>query len=105
MTLKHQLQDYLFDSENTPATFAENSTTKKLSSILVYLQTMANILDDIELNNSNKTCLKLTSAQYKMMYYAPVLQFNATNLIVTLKEKSKEWVLSGGSQHKTSLCQ
>jgi len=70
--------------------------------ILVYLQTMANILDDIQFNNHNKRCLKLTSAQYKMMYY--VLQFTAINLIVTLKEKSEEWVLSGGSQHNTLDC-
>jgi len=62
---------------------------------------MANTLDDIQFNNHNKRCLRLTSAQYKMMYY---VQFTSTNLLDELKKKSPKQISTnhyGGSAPNT----
>jgi len=104
MTLKHQLQDYLFNNENIPESVVETDNINKLSLILAYLQTMANTLDDIQLNNHDKRCLRLTSAQYKMMYY---VQFTSTNLLDVLKNVTPKQIATnyyGGSAPNTGYC-
>ena len=63
MTLKRRLLDRIFT-----ATIAFNS--KRLSTILTSLQTMASIFDEMELNKSNSRYVELTPAQYNMMYKA-----------------------------------
>ena len=74
MTLKHQLQDHIFNT--APELNSDNN--RKLSTILTNLQTMANIFNDMQLNKDNSRCVKLTPAQYKIMYYvryaAPLLE-------------------------------
>ena len=63
MTLKHRLLDHIFT-----ASIAFDS--KRLSTILTSLQTMASIFDEMELNKSNSRYVELTPAQYNMMYKA-----------------------------------
>ena len=76
MTLKHQLQDHLFNTDNAPELNSDNAN--KLTTILTSLQTMANIFDDMKISEDNSRCVKLTPAQYKIMYYvrytAPLLE-------------------------------
>ena len=66
LTLKHLLLEYLFHQTDMTVI---SQYIEPLHSILVYLQTMANILDDMELNEHSRKCVRLTAAQYKMMYY------------------------------------
>ena len=76
MTLKHQLQERLFSNNTALEVNSENA--KMLTTILTSLQSMANIFNDMELNKNNSRCVKLTPAQYKIMYYvrytAPLLE-------------------------------
>ena len=64
LSLKQQLQEYLFNQTNTT-----EASQDIIYSILVYLQTMASIWDDIELNKHSRRCVSLTETEYKMMYY------------------------------------
>jgi len=66
LSLKHKLQDYLFHQTKTTAI---SQYYKPLYSILAYLQTMANLLDDIEFNKHGRRCIRLTPTEYKMMYH------------------------------------
>ena len=85
MTLKHQLQDHLFNTETAPDLSSHN--INNLSTILGSLQTMANAFDRMELNKDNRRCVKLTPAQYKIMYYV-----RYTNpLLVALNDDLEEW--------------
>ena len=68
MTLKHQLQEHLFNNDTAPELNSDNA--KKLTTILTSLQTMANMFDDMQFNKDNSRCVKLTPAQYRIMYYA-----------------------------------
>ena len=61
MTLKLQLQDYLFSVETI------NQNAKQLAKMLTSLQTMADTFDDIEFDKDNRRCIKLTPSQYKIM--------------------------------------
>ena len=62
LTLKHKLLVDIFDAKTTDF--------KKLSTILTNLETMANIFNDLELNENNTRCVELTPAQYNIMYTA-----------------------------------
>ena len=64
ITLKHQLQDHLFNTETNLDLSSENATY--LSIILTSLQTMANTFKNKE---DNRTCIQLAPAQYKIMYH------------------------------------
>jgi len=87
MTLKHQLQDHLFNADTAPDLSSGNA--KILSTILTSLQTMANTFDDMEFNKDSRRCIKLTPAQYKIMYYV-----RYTNpLLVALNDDLEEWYL------------
>ena len=84
LLLKHYLQEYLFNETN-------NSTDSRqigpLYSILVYLETVANILDDIQFNNNHSVrCVRLTANRYKMMYH--VLQQRDASLL----NKAEHWI-------------
>ena len=71
MTLKHKLQHHLFNADVAP-------DFNNISIILTSLQTMANTFNDLEFNDNNRRCVKLTPDQYKIMYKAryttPLLQ-------------------------------
>ena len=85
MTLKHQLQDHLFDADTAPDLSSGNA--KILLTILTSLQTMANTFDDMEFNKDSRRCIKLTPAQYKITYYVKY-----TNpLLVALNDDLEEW--------------
>ena len=85
MSLKHQLQDYLFNHYNLSLTTEES---KRVHSILVGLQTTANILDQYRFSQHNKSCPRLSEAGYKMMYH---VQYNTSLVEVTLGLGEK-WV-------------
>ena len=65
MTLKHKLLVDIFDVDTTLGLDFKN-----LSTILTNLETMANIFNDLELNENNTRCVELTPAQYNIMYTA-----------------------------------
>ena len=67
MTLKHQLQDHLFLNNTIPSLTFDNA--KKLYTILISLQTMADVFNDIEYNKNSRICILLTPAQYKIVYH------------------------------------
>ena len=71
-SLKYHVQDLLFDNNTTPQLSYEN-----LSKLLIKLQTMATTLDDIQYIRDHSSCVRLTAAQYRIMYYAKFEQDNA----------------------------
>ena len=96
MTLKHQLQDHIFSNDATVELNSDNAN--KLSKILTSLQSLANVFNDRELNNNNSRCVKLTPAQYRIMYYA---RYTAP-LLKSLEGVSKDWYLKGTDDTITS---
>ena len=78
MSLKHQLQDYYFNQYNLSLTTKE---TTFVHSILVGLQTTANILDQYQFSQRNTNCPRLPAAEYKMMYH---VQYNTSLVEVTI---------------------
>jgi len=85
LSLKHRLQDYLFHQTKTTAI---SQYYKPLCSILVYLQTMANLLDDIEFDKHNRRCIRLTPTEYKMMYHV----IYGDILLLKSLQDMKDWV-------------
>jgi len=85
MSLKHQLQDYLFNQYNL------SLTAKQVYSILVGLQTTANILDQYQFSQHNKTCPRLSAAQYKMMYHVKCYNISES-LLRDIKTLGDSWV-------------
>jgi len=67
MSLKHQLQEYLFKQTNQNLINDDNHI-EQLSSMLVGLQTMANILNQLQFYKHNSYCPRLSASQYKMIY-------------------------------------
>ena len=82
MTLKHQLQDYLFFTDTTPDLNSDNA--KRLSTILTSLQTMADVFNDMEYNKNSRICILLTPAQYEIVYH---VQYS-TPLLESLEDLS-----------------
>ena len=88
MTLKHQLLDHLFKT-NT-ALNLNSINIEKLSTILTSLQVMVNVFNDMEFNKHNRRCVKLTPAQYRIIYYAQY----TNSLLASLKDSDLEkWYL------------
>ena len=87
MTFKHQLQDQLFNNVNL-----SSNHTKRLSKMLTSLQTMADIFDEMQCNKNDRRCVRLTPAQYNIMYY---LQYDNTSLLESLKPHMDRWYLAG----------
>ena len=85
MTLKHQLQEHLF--LNDALQELNSNEARKLTTILTSLQTMANIFDDMQFNKDNSRCVKLTPAQYRIMYYVR----NTAPLLKSLKHHLEGW--------------
>ena len=85
VTLKHQLQEHLFNTDSAPQLNSDNHN--KIATILTSLQTMANIFDDMQFNKDNSTCVKLTPAQYRIMYY---VRYTAP-LLESLKDDLQGW--------------
>ena len=47
-----------------------SDNANKLSKILTSLQSLANVFNDREFVKNNSRCVKLTPAQYRIVYYA-----------------------------------
>ena len=90
MTLKHQLQEHLFNDDTALEVNSDNAKT--ISTILTSLETMANIFDDMQFNKDNSRCVKLTPAQYRIMYY---VRYTAP-LLESLKDDLHGWYLNPG---------
>ena len=85
MTLKHQLQEHLFSNDTSLELNSDEA--KELTTILTSLQSLANIFNDMEFNENNSRCVKLTPAQYKIMYY---VRYTAP-LLESLKDDLQGW--------------
>ena len=96
MTLKHQLQERIFSNDTTVEVNSDNA--KMLSKILTSLQSLANVFNDRELIKNNSRCIKLTPAQYRIMYYA---RYTAP-LLELLEDVSQDWYLKGTDDTITS---
>ena len=96
LSLKQHLQENLFGRTDTHTT-AEVSL-RPLYSVLVYLQTMADILDDIEFYKHGSRCVSLTEAEYKMMYY---VQYDDDTLSHSLFYSAARWF--DAEYYKTNL--
>ena len=81
MSLKHQLQNYLFTQNNSDLTSDQIS---RLSSILIYLQTVANSLDDIHSRQQSSHCVRLSAHGYRMMYH---VLYNTTSLLNEINDQ------------------
>ena len=99
MTLKHRLQEHLFSNNGSVVPNSDN--VKILSKILTYLQSVAKIFNDLELIENNSRCVKLTPAQYKIMYYA----LQTAPLLESWQRDIHKWLLNAdiykvkGSMH------
>ena len=89
MSLKHQLQDLLFNTDTTPDLSSDN--IQKLFEILTNLQTMATAFDDIQYNSDYSRCVRLTAAQYRI-----ICSVRHPNTTTSLKEFVNDWY----SNHK-----
>jgi len=95
MSLKHWLQDYLLN-DNIPVLndcIKSNDCSEPYSSVLVFLQTIANIFDDLEFSEDKKHCVTLAAAHYKKHFltltaahYKKTQHDNASLLDVMLTE-------------------
>ena len=92
MTFKHQLQEHLFSNDSSVVLNSDN--VKTLSTMLTSLQSLANTFNDMELNENNSRCVKLTPAQYRIMYYA---LYNTTSLLESWRNDIAHWFLSNGN--------
>ena len=89
MSLKHQLQDFLFDNAIiTPMLGSDN--IQKLSQLLTNLQTMATAFDDLQYNRDYSRCVRLSAAQYKIICYVR----HPANTTASLNEFADEWYLN-----------
>ena len=85
ITLKHQLQDHLFNTDTNLDLSSEHATY--LSIILASLQTMANTFNYIENKEDNRMCVQLAPAQYKIMYH---VQYSSGTPLLQLLETEFE---------------
>ena len=92
MSLKHQLQDYLFNQSNQDLNYEDTEELshqiKQLSSLLVPLQTMANIFDQLQFYKYTTNCPRLSSSEYKMMYQ---VQYSTTSLLHSISKLGGNW--------------
>ena len=91
MSLKYQVQDLLFNTDTTPELSKDN--IQNLPEILTSLQTIATALGDLQFHKDHNRCIRLTAAQYRIMYY---VQHPNTTLIQALKGITEFWKLIDG---------
>ena len=84
MTLKHRLQKHLFSLK------VNSSDAKTLSTILPNLQSLATIINDLELKVKHSRCVELTPAQYNIMYSA----LQTAPLLKSWKDDIRSWYLN-----------
>ena len=70
MSMKHHLQDLLLDTEVTSQ--LTTASIENLSVLLTNLQTMANTLDDLQVNKHDSSCPRFMPSDFKTIYkYIP----------------------------------
>ena len=100
MSLTYQVQDLLFYTDTTPELSSDD--IQKLSDVLALLQTMATAFDDIQYNRNHSRCVRLTAAQYRIMYY---IQHPNTSLKQALKDIKEFWNSTDGDyKHEDLHC-
>ena len=100
MSLTYQVQDLLFYTDTTPELSSDD--IQKLSDVLALLQTMATAFDDIQYNRNHSRCIRLTAAQYRIMYY---IQHPNTSLKQALKDIKEFWNSTDGDyKHEDLHC-
>ena len=97
MSLKHQLQNYLFTQNNSDLT----NHTSQLSSILIYLQTIANSLDDIHSRQQSSHCVRLSAHGYRMMYH---VLYDTTSLLTEIETQGRSWVQNENYKKEAGSC-
>ena len=98
MSLKHQLQNYLFTQKNQDLTSDQIS---QLSSLLIYLQTMANNLDDIHSRQQSSHCVRLSAHGYRMMYH---VLYDTTSLLSEIETQSRKWIRNKSYKADSRIC-
>ena len=83
MSLKHWLQDYLLNDN------VKSDQIESYSSMLVSLQTITNILDDVEFIQHKKHCVTLTAAHYEKIHH---VQYDNTSVLDVLLAEMKNWM-------------
>jgi len=86
MSLKHYVQEYML---NETGPVLNSSQIESFSSTLVSLQTIANILDDIEFIEHKRRCVTLTETHYEKIYH---VQYNGALLDQMIKQLG-DWML------------
>ena len=99
MSLKYQVQDLIFNADTTPELITDNIQT--LTKMIIKLQTMATALNDLQFHEDRSRCVRLTAAQYRIMYH--VSQLKAT-LKQALEDITESWVLIGNYQSTNLHC-
>ena len=70
MSMKHHLQDHLLDTDVTSQ--RTTASIENLSVLLTNLQTMANTLDDLQVNKHDSSCARFEPSDFKTIYkYIP----------------------------------
>jgi len=106
ISLKHQLQDYLFNQYSLSLT---TDQAEHVHLVLVGLQTAADVLDQYQFSQHNKKCPTLPAAHYKMMYH--VKCYNTSEpLLRDIKILGDSWVnddyhIYGGRKPSTNCNQ
>ena len=98
MSLKHQLQDSLFRQKNQ---YLTPHQINQLSSILIYLQTIANSLDDIHSRQQSSHCVRLSAHGYRMMYH---VQYDTTSLLSKIETQGRSWIKSDNYKKAAGSC-
>ena len=98
MSLIYQVQDLLFYTDATPELSSDD--IQKLSELLAHLQTMATAFDDIQYNRDHSRCVRLTAAQYRIMYY---IQHPNISLKQALKDIKEFWNSTDGDYNHEDL--
>ena len=102
MSLKHQLQNSLFRKKNQNlSTSDDHQKINRLSSILIYLQTIANSLDDIHSRQQSSHCVRLSAHGYRMMYHVKNVN---TPLLTAIKNRGMSWVKNYNKGTKYGPC-
>ena len=94
MMIKHQLQDFLFNTdvitpELSVTTELNSDNIKRVATILTNLQTMANTFDNMQFSKHRSSCVRLTPIQYTIMYH---VRYSNISLLQSLKDM-ESWAL------------
>ena len=88
MSMKHHLQDLLLDTNVISK--RTNASIEDLSVLLTNLQTMANTLDDLQVNKHDSSCARFEPSNFKTIYkYIP---YTHASLLQAIYDIADFWV-------------